>query len=119
RDERHDSESIHARPASGFEPPSTRSIIRSPVRDDDAFVEIDAAYDRLPNERNQPLLLPGEHEHVVAARREQVIDRAEHLALQRADLQRFVIRTVKLSRPARQQLPPLERDLDSDPLALR
>jgi hypothetical protein len=55
----------------------------------------------------------------VLTRREQVIDSAEHLALQRSNLEPLEIRPVILSRPARRQLPPLDRDLGSHPFACR
>src|SRR4029079_4564904 len=93
------------------------SELGRPVRDDHACGEIDAVNHRPVHERDQPLRAPREHEHVVSAGRNEMIDRAEPIARGRHHLEPFEVGPVILARPALGQRRALDHDVRPDQLA--
>ena len=69
------------------------------------------------DERNQALRRPAEHEHVVRARREQVVDLAEHAPRRRANLEPLEVRPIILAGCASRQSLALDDDVGAHPFA--
>src|SRR5688572_8296085 len=86
------------------------SVIRRPIDDDEPEPKVDLFDDGTDDERDQKLRHAVEHEHVVPAGREQVIDLAQHDAGRRPNFEPFEIRPIELAGRRRGQ--PLARHDD-------
>src|SRR6185503_10724725 len=95
----------------------TRSIIRRPVDDDQPRLQVDLFDDVAGDERDQQPRRAVEHEHVVTAGCEQMIDRTEHGAGRRAHLEPFEVRPIELACRNLWKLLAWDDDVGADPVA--
>ena len=95
----------------------TRSIVGRPIDDDLPRLEVYLFDDGTDDERDQALRHAVEHEHVVTAGREQVIDPAEHDPRRRTYLEPFEISPVELAFCNRRKPLPRDDDVCADPFA--